>query len=638
MSHDIIANCIDNTDLDNLGIFWFAKNFFANRFSYPFAPVHFEMAKLLLKLLDPTREYVMQRQAYLMVHREAAKSTVCSFLFPIYLTYMKGHTIYIHADILGWDQAKREEMKHMMIGNAVPVLINENFIVIASETSLRATSFVSSIKAEIEQRNDLARIFGEKDPRIIVGEEDRRKSNKLWRVNSFITSDGTVLWALGAGQQTRGMNVNGHRPSLIIVDDMYSQRNTKTEENRAKLNNWFTAELINSADSRDGKVLLLGTLVNPDTVFTEVKQSANWFGIERPIISLKELQASVAKCMSKDKKMEVPDIKTCKKWEKDLYTLSWKEHKGLYYILNKYYESLGKRNLSGFYQEWMNEPIAPETMNINRDSFVPTHMDFYKQENRQMIEFRWNNLQWIGVCSLYVGVDPASSIANTADDTAIVVSGFARCVPRAEGFDWQASAKSFPNGKVFPIIAHIEGGKYAITDYQSMPGMAEALLRLDQRYKLDWINIELAGQQEQMIREISKIFGDYEESYALTRKRITGRTERRRTTIWAEPTSAMKMNKAERILSILMPICQNNEVILYNSDIKKIDLLFEQVLTVGIGAHDDYADAWAISMKKADKPDLPMHMVGLPNKSPSRLSDRYSYLHSKIGDDAWMFL
>ena len=186
MSVDAIANCIDNTDKDNLGIFWFAKNFFPTRFTFPFDKVHFAMAKLLFKLLDPTREYIMDRQAYLMVHREAAKSTIGTFLFPMYNIYLKGHTIYVDTDILDWTAQQKKENAHMMIGNSIPITLNEHFICISSETSLRATMFVSSLKAEVEKRTDLARIFGEKDPRVIVGEEDdRRRSNKMWRVNSF---------------------------------------------------------------------------------------------------------------------------------------------------------------------------------------------------------------------------------------------------------------------------------------------------------------------------------------------------------------------------------------------------------------------------------------------------------------------
>lgn len=53
------------------------------------------------------------------------------------------------------------------------------------------------------------------------------------------------------------LNVGGHRPSLIICDDIYSEDNVKTEYSRTQVRKWFFNAVINSLDSHNGKMLLL---------------------------------------------------------------------------------------------------------------------------------------------------------------------------------------------------------------------------------------------------------------------------------------------------------------------------------------------------------------------------------------------
>ena len=638
---DIIATCVKNTanssNTEKLGIYRFAKMFFPNIFNRNFSEVHYIMAELLFKLHDPSKEYVMQKQAYFMVHREAAKTTIGSFLFPTYLLYLKGHDIYVRSELLGWNEQKKEDFKQYMINDdIVRMPINESFIVIASQTLRRAEGFISSIKTTIESRSDLAKIFGDKDPRVIEDYEDRRRTHKMWRVNSFITSDDTIIWAIGAGQHTRGLNINGKRPTLIIADDIYSQDNTKTEQSRQQIEYWFDAELLNSADSREGKVLMLGTLVHPDTVFKDIVNSKNWYGVNRPIISEAELKALVNIC-TKDGNFIVPELAECNHLDDGLRTLSWRDHKGSYFILNKYYEYLKKNKLDNFYQEFMNNPLAPETLMISPDSFVKTHMKVYKENSKQMVEFIYDNMKWKGELNLYIGLDIASSFAQTSDDTVIMVAGYARCWPSVPGYDLHYLAKDMPRGKVFPIIVHIEGGKYSVTDYQQRPGMTESLMRRCTEYLIQQINAETQGQQEQIVREIRKNFEEPDVEAVALRKRVLESPRPLNITIFNETTN---MNKKERILSILLPIIQRHKIVLYNDRINEvmIDRLYSQLLTVGFADHDDFPDAYAITMKHAIPPEIDDKLIrDLTGNVYHKITDnREMELIAEYGDD-WMY-
>lgn len=607
---EILDNTATRENYKELGLFKFAKRFFPKRFKGEFSTLHYDMAMLLFKLLDPAREYAVERQAYFLVHRQAAKSTFGSFLFPIFLIYLKGLSIFITRGQLGYEDNPNE---------IVEITIDEDYIMITSETTFRAERFVTSIKDEIASRTDLNTLFGEKDPRVIeIDEAARKKSAKVWRLNAFVTADNTVVHGIGSGQRVRGANEGGSRPTLIIVDDMYSLYNTKTTETRQKVSYWFNAELSNSLDAHKGgkgKILWLGTMVHQDTVITDFKKSNSWFGLERPIISNEELMDAVDLC-TVNNEFKMPTKYECTKLQTKYNSLSWPTSADLYFILSQYADAYEKKQLNWFYQEYMNMPIDPSSKMIERDAFYETAIKSYKQDNRQYVEFTYQGITWVGQAVLYLGLDPAASISNSADDTAIVVAGIARCYPRVKGYDHESSEAGMPLGKLFPIVLHVEGGKYAIHDYENMPGMCEALLRLDKQYKLDMIKIEANGQQVQIIREIRQAFKD---NLRLTR-------------IWEEFSS---MQKDERIRSIIYALAQQTKVIVFQLN-TKIDLIYHQTLMCGMTDHDDYADACAIAFKDCKVPDIRSDM--LYKTLTVEEDSRYDALIEKYGDEAWQYV
>lgn len=600
---------------EELGILQFAKDFWPKRFESKPALLHYEMALMLFQLLDPRKQFAFERQRYFLVHREAAKSTFGSFLLPMYVIYMRGKQITVDERMLSWNPSDKTIQQHYedaVARRGIKFTINEDFIVIASETATRAERFVHSLKEEIEKRSDMVSLFGEKDPRIIDLEQDQRKKSKnVWRVNSFITADKTVVFGIGAGQRIRGANEGGNRPSLIIVDDMYSGQNTKTETNRENSSYWFHAELLNSLDSRKGKCLWLGTMVHPDTVVKDFRMDNDWQGVERPIISTDELKAVIDE-ITVNKVIQIPEREVCDKIP--VKTLSWPERHPLYSILKRYKKHFDKNKLNYFYQEFMNEAIAPELKLIGPQAFYKTDIYHRVQDGRNVIEFDYEGYHWIGVANLVAAMDPASSQALTSDDTVIVVTGLARMYPRTAGFDYQQTEKG--RSRVFPIIMHIEGGKYSIRPYEQMKSMATSLLSIDRLYKLNYINIETIQAQEQILREISTIFKE----------------NKRTTTLWP---AISQQNKAERIISTIVPMLHKyNVCICCRSTF--IDTLYNQLLTVGVADHDDYPDALAIGWKAIEEPTD--HMYYDDDNSPSTEITRLQILKQQFGDDYWMYV
>src|SRR5699024_3863708 len=92
---------------------------------------------------------------------------------------------------------------------------------------------------------------------------DLKRDN--WAMKQFEAGQTFVL-PRGAGQQIRGINYIGHRPDLIIVDDLEDAEAVMNEDRRAKLKQWFFADLMNSVDrSRDDwKIVVIGTILHED--------------------------------------------------------------------------------------------------------------------------------------------------------------------------------------------------------------------------------------------------------------------------------------------------------------------------------------------------------------------------------------
>lgn len=649
---NFIKPFLDNTaplsKYTELGILKFGKALFKEELSSPYAELHWEMCQLFASMNHPGKTTSIERGSYFLVHREAAKSTIAVFLFPMYMICMYGLPVKFRLyDVKKYGvDTPRDEFGNF---TSVPVGVTrteefdewtiqdykERFIVLAAETRQMAIVKVTNLKSVLDANLLIPQLFGEKKPEMLqLVEENNRKAKSKWTQDSFVTSDKTVVLGLGAGQAVRGINYFGNRPSFIIVDDMYSRSNTKTESSREHLNNWFFAELGNSSDSQRGKMLWLGTMVHPDTVITKMQDSANYYGIERPIIATEDLHRAIAEYPSdtlSKKKNEIIINQTKYK------TLSWPGRHTLFYVLSQYYEYLRRQNLNYFYQEYMNTSIAPEDKMLNKDALVLTQITYTERNNKSYVSFMLENRRWHGEVALYAGIDPASSMATTSDDTVIVVAGLVRAYPDLPGYDTASIRRDFRDGVLMPVILHMEGGKYAIHNHNKLPGMCEAIVALDKKFKMKVIKFEANGQQLQIAREIEMALRHGINTVHINdNKRMDNKvTPSDRMTVFQAEYNNEK--KEERILSVILPLAQRYKYIICDMQVKpKLEKFYEQILTLGIGNHDDYADAFAIAMKDILPPPISYEFMDNPDEEGGE--SRLDILRREFGNDAKYYL
>jgi predicted phage terminase large subunit-like protein len=140
---------------------------------------------------------------------------------------------------------------------------SSRFCLIVSDTEAQATMFVQSIKTELYENQDLIELFG-------IKKNEKNEVQFLKDTESDIIvefADGATFRVMGKGaeQKLRGLNWNGTRPDLIIVDDLENDELVMNQDRREKLRRWFRGALL-PALSPTGKLRMWGTVLHVDSI------------------------------------------------------------------------------------------------------------------------------------------------------------------------------------------------------------------------------------------------------------------------------------------------------------------------------------------------------------------------------------
>jgi predicted phage terminase large subunit-like protein len=232
-------------------------------------------------------------------------------------------------------------------------------ITIVSDTANLAYHWLGEIRKELEHNTFIINDFG------------NMKTDK-WTEKHIVCrrKDGTTVEvrAVGAGAQARGF-----RPHKIVVDDLENDENVRSEDQRAKLKDWFDKALINTLEP-DGQMVMLGTMLHPQALLEDVTHRPGWKTFKYQAIQ--------------------PDG-----------TPLWPEK----WPLDKLAERKAEIGHLAFQSEFMNEPIISENPIFIRDHFKPYETDSAMFQDELQKGLR-----------TAVSIDPAISKNESADYTAIV--------------------------------------------------------------------------------------------------------------------------------------------------------------------------------------------------------------------------
>ena len=245
------------------------------------------------------------------------------------------------------------------------VLFRERqFVIIVSATEAQSVLFLSDIKNEMIENEDLRELFGVK--RIV-------KDSETDVIVQFDDGYQFRIIAKGSEQKLRGLKWRGKRPDLIVGDDLEDDEQVMNKDRRTKFKNWFYSALVPSIGS-GGLIRVVGTVLHFDSLLENLLRSSAW----------------------KSKRYRAHN--------EDFSHILWPELWSEERLRAKRQELTDQGIPESYSQEYLNYPIDEATA-------------FFSRKDFPAIKTYDENL------SYYFGVDFAVSTAERSDFTVIAVVG-----------------------------------------------------------------------------------------------------------------------------------------------------------------------------------------------------------------------
>jgi predicted phage terminase large subunit-like protein len=269
---------------------------------------------------------------------------------------------------------------------------DRKFALIVSDTESQAVNFLSDIKEELLNNDDLIDLFGVKglikdsQTDIIVEFQDGEQFRVLVR---------------GAEQRVRGLKWDQKRPDLILCDDLEGDEQVLSKDRREKFRRWFYAALL-PCRSQHGIVRIVGTILHLDSLLNRL-MPPDYDGDYTVVEPLK--------VYSKRKKVEWRSVRY-RAHSEDYTQILWKDRYTAEFFQDKK-EDYTKQGIPEVYaQEFLNYPVDESTAYFKRTDFVeiPKYtLEAIRHKEKKLV--------------YYAAVDFAISTKERSDYTVIAIGG-----------------------------------------------------------------------------------------------------------------------------------------------------------------------------------------------------------------------
>ena len=307
----------------------------------------------------------------------------------------------------------------------------------------------------------------------------------------IILKDNSMIAALGIGQQVTGYKHGDMRPTLIVPDDIETDENTKTEDRRQSNREWFLGQVEPALDI-DGRIAMDATMVHRDCLASNIRADDSW----KVIWSGSTLDAE---------KKEV----------------LWPERFPWKWLQNKRQSFKSQRQEHIYFMQYENTVIGGE------DSlFQSTDIQYYEGitecDKYNQVVWLINDEEKIPL-KVFIGVDPAKSVAEGRDYTVVMPVGISPLRKRYVLEIWRKRVK--PNEIARAIIEVYNRWKDGVARINVedvlFSGMVADSLKELMESKNDWIPIHKipvsVGKKDKYQSSIS---GDFCEKRVFIRKEM----------------------------------------------------------------------------------------------------------------------
>jgi predicted phage terminase large subunit-like protein len=295
----------------------------------------------------------------------------------------------------------------------------ERFIIIFSATADQAQSQLAAVSKELQTntllQDDFADVFSAKS-----------KVRTRFTQDEIITPNDIKVKAYGAGQGSRGIKYNEHRPTLIILDDIDGEKNTYSSKSRENIFNWFSGVVLYMGAINVVNIISIGTLVHPKSLLTRLTNKDEFLNWDKPIYKaiekfsmrddLWQKWENIARNRDESYESEV-GIEAANRFFKDNKADMLKDTKVLWEEQEDYYTLMKIKTFGTSYSfdsEKQNDPT--KTMDSRYDPEKFHYWDDQFPTLEKLLESFDSDYSYIGACDPSVGVKSGRS-----DHSAIII-------------------------------------------------------------------------------------------------------------------------------------------------------------------------------------------------------------------------
>ncbi len=272
--------------------------------------------------------------------------------------------------IAAWRGFGKSSLVHMGHTSRRIASRDKHYIVPVSATSTLAIAHSENLKRELLRNPNFVEIFGPMRTTDSFAKDQ-------WIANNPTPEcpGGTMVFPRGCGQQVRGILYDGHRPDLIIIDDLEDRETVMSGEQRQKNKEFFFQDLLGCLDRsrHDFRVIYIGTVLHDDSLLCSLLKNPSWTHVRYELCD-DDFNSNWPQRFSND------DIKR----------------------IHDDFCSIGLED--AFYMEYRNLPQSQKSKPIQREHFRYVTADQIPRTALRVVL-----------------VDPAKTTTSSACDTAIVV-------------------------------------------------------------------------------------------------------------------------------------------------------------------------------------------------------------------------
>ena len=133
----------------------------------------------------------------------------------------------------------------------------EPLVVFYADTGENAAIHIDWVKSQLEDNAELRYVYGN-----LVPDRKGGKGGRKWNSRRIKTTNNVTVIG-GIAGKGRGINIGGHRPTKVVVDDGETDDMVRSAMRRETYWRWLNEVIDPSLDKERGRMKVVGTIIHP---------------------------------------------------------------------------------------------------------------------------------------------------------------------------------------------------------------------------------------------------------------------------------------------------------------------------------------------------------------------------------------